>query len=46
MALYQAMDRIKRRFGFDAVTRCAGTVLKSKNGNIISNPRGFSIIAC
>lgn len=30
MALYQAMDKIKTRFGFDAVTRCAGTVLKSK----------------
>jgi DNA polymerase-4 len=30
MALYQAMDKIKTRFGFDAVTRCAGTLLKSK----------------
>ena len=30
MALYQAMDKIKNRFGFEAVTRCAGTILKSK----------------
>ncbi len=30
MALYQAIDKIKNRFGFDAVTRCAGTKLKSK----------------
>jgi DNA polymerase IV len=30
MQLYQAMDKIKKRFGFDAVTRCAGTRLKSK----------------
>jgi DNA polymerase-4 len=30
MALYQAMDKIKNRFGFDAVTRCGGTILKSK----------------
>lgn len=39
MALYQAMDKIKNRFGFDAVTRCGGRNLKSKAGNIISNPR-------
>jgi DNA polymerase-4 len=39
MSLYQAMDRIKNRFGFDAVSRCAGTMLKSKAANIISNPR-------
>ena len=31
MALYQAMDKIKNRFGFDAVTRCAGTILKTKS---------------
>ncbi|MBC7605793.1 MAG: DNA polymerase IV [Burkholderiales bacterium] len=30
MALYQAMDKIKNRFGFEAVIRCAGTILKSK----------------
>jgi DNA polymerase-4 len=29
-SLYQAIDRMKRRFGFDAITRCAGTDLKSK----------------
>ena len=30
MSLYQTMDRIKKRFGSDAVGRCVGTVLKSK----------------
>ena len=30
MQLYQAMDKMKKRYGFDAVTRCAGTLLKSK----------------
>ena len=39
MALYQTMDNIKNRFGFDAVTRCGGRTLKSKAANIISNPR-------
>lgn len=39
MALYQTMDKIKNRFGFDAVTRCGGRILKSKAANIISNPR-------
>jgi DNA polymerase-4 len=35
MSLYQTMDKIKNRFGFNAVTRCAGTILKSKSpGNI------------
>jgi DNA polymerase-4 len=29
VALAQAMDKIKTRFGFDAIARCAGTVLKS-----------------
>lgn len=36
MQLYQAMDKMKKRFGFDAVTRCAGTILKSKKDGIIS----------
>ena len=40
IALYQAMDKIKNRFGYDAVTRCGGRNLKSKSGNIISNPKG------
>lgn len=39
IALYQAMDKIKNRFGYDAVTRCGGKNLKSKAGNIISNPK-------
>ena len=39
LALFQAMDKIKNRFGYDAVTRCGGRNLKSKAGNIISNPR-------
>jgi DNA polymerase IV len=43
LALYQAMDKIKNRFGFDAVTRCGGRNLKSKAANIISNPRAQSI---
>ena len=30
MALYQAMDKMKKRFGFDAVARGAGIALKSK----------------
>jgi DNA polymerase-4 len=38
-SLYQAMDKIKNRFGYDAVTRCGGRTLKSKAGNIISNPK-------
>ncbi len=28
MSLYQAMDNMKKRFGFDAVMRCAGAPLK------------------
>lgn len=28
MSLYQAIDKMKNRFGFDAVTRCAGTQMK------------------
>lgn len=35
IALYQAMDRIKNRFGFEAVSRCAGTTLKTKSDNTI-----------
>lgn len=30
MSLYQAMDNMKKRFGFDAVMRCAGANLKTK----------------
>ena len=29
MSLYQAMDRMKKRYGFDAVTRCAGGIFKN-----------------
>ncbi|MET3029200.1 DNA polymerase IV [Flavobacterium sp. UW10123] len=29
LALYQAMDRMKNRYGFDAVMRCAGASFKS-----------------
>ena len=43
IALYQAMDKIKNRFGYDAVTRCGGRNLKSKAGNIISNPKAQSV---
>lgn len=35
MQLYQAMDKMKKRFGFDAVTRCAGTILKCKKSSLI-----------
>jgi DNA polymerase-4 len=31
LSLYQAMDRMKKRYGFDAVARCAGATLKVKN---------------
>ncbi|WP_296143086.1 DNA polymerase IV [uncultured Flavobacterium sp.] len=30
LSLYHAMDKIKNRFGYDAVARCAGANLKSK----------------
>jgi DNA polymerase IV len=30
LSLYQTLDRIKRRFGYDAVLRCAGAELKTK----------------
>jgi len=33
MALYQAMDKMKLRFGADAVARCAGVVLKKRSKN-------------
>lgn len=29
MSLYQAMDRMKKRYGFDAVTRCAGGTFRN-----------------
>lgn len=31
LALYQAMDRMKTRYGFDAVMRCAGASFKPNN---------------
>lgn len=37
MALYQAMDKIRNRFGATAVSRCAGTNLKSKTENLEEN---------
>ncbi len=30
MSLYQSIDSIKNRFGFDAITRCGGSMLKPK----------------
>src|ERR1051326_48681 len=30
MSLYQAIDRMKNRFGFDAVMRCAGSKIREK----------------
>lgn len=35
LALYQAMDRMKSRYGFDAVMRCAGASFKPNNKNEI-----------
>lgn len=35
LALYQAMDRMKSRYGFDAVMRCAGASFKANNKNEI-----------
>lgn len=35
LALYQAMDRMKTRYGFDAVMRCAGASLKPNSKNEI-----------
>lgn len=37
MALYQAMDKIRNRFGATAVSRCAGTNLKSKSEDMVEN---------
>jgi DNA polymerase-4 len=31
LSLYQAMDRMKTRYGFDAVMRCAGATFKPDN---------------
>jgi DNA polymerase-4 len=36
LSLYQAMDRMKKRYGFDAVARCAGATLKVKKANNIN----------
>jgi hypothetical protein len=33
LSLYQAMDRMKDRYGFDAVMRCAGATFKPNNRN-------------
>lgn len=30
MSLYQAIDKMKKRFGFDSVVRCAGSKIKDK----------------
>lgn len=30
LSLYQALDKIKNRFGFDAVSRCSGSIIKQK----------------
>jgi DNA polymerase-4 len=30
LSLYQAIDKIKNRFGIDAISRCSGTILKQK----------------
>ena len=35
LSLYSAMDKMKGRFGFDAVMRCAGAVLKPNTKNLI-----------
>lgn len=35
LALYQAMDRMKTRYGFDAVMRCAGASFKPNSKNEI-----------
>ncbi|RYD99008.1 MAG: DNA polymerase IV [Sphingobacteriales bacterium] len=41
IALYQAMDRMKNRYGFDAVMRCAGASFKpnTKNEILKRNPK-------
>ena len=30
LSLYQAIDKIKNRFGYNAVSRCSGTIIKQK----------------
>ncbi len=35
LSLYQAMDKIKNRFGFDAVSRCSGAKLQSVNAKYL-----------
>ena len=35
LSLYAAMDKMKSRYGFDAVMRCAGAALKPNMKNII-----------
>jgi DNA polymerase-4 len=35
MSLYQAIDKMKNRYGFDAVTRCSGTILKERSQNLL-----------
>ncbi|MBF0693771.1 MAG: DNA polymerase IV [Flavobacterium sp.] len=42
MQLYQAMDKLKKRYGFDAVTRCAGTILKCKKSALI--PKSNNVV--
>lgn len=42
IALYQAMDKIKNRFGYDAVTRCGGRTMKSKSENNSAPPKSAS----
>ena len=32
LSLYQAIDKIKNRFGANAIARCSGAVFKTKNG--------------
>ena len=34
LSLYQAMDKMKRRYGFDAINRCAGANLKTKHKDV------------
>jgi len=34
LSLYEAMDRMKKRFGYDAVNRCAGANLKTRSKDV------------
>ena len=34
LSLYQAMDKMKKRYGFDAINRCAGANLKTKHKDV------------